>query len=174
MGLIKSKPDNRKFSLTFFRKIIVLFSILIFISLVVLFNHLALKQAAIKNEVKIPVYKTVKIGSQLIKAELATTSEAMYQGLSDRPNLCSDCGMLFDFNKSSNLEFVMRNMLFPLDIIFIENHHIIKIASNLSPEGQTPTVFYNSDGLADQVLELNANYTFNWGIKVGDEVLVQL
>jgi len=150
-----------------------LFAILFFICLVIFFNHLTLEQAAIGNEVKIPVYKTAKIGSQLINVELVTTSAAMYQGLSNRPNLCPDCGMLFDFKNSYNLEFVMRDMLFPLDIIFIKEHRIIKIAANLPPEGQNPKIIYSSDGLADQVLELNANYTSKSGIKVGDEVLVQ-
>lgn len=110
------------------------------------------------------------INDQIITVEVAATAAARYNGLSRRPSLCPDCGMWFKFSTSSDLEFVMRGMNFPLDIIFINNNKIIKIAADLPPAGPPPDIIYSSDGLADQVLEVRAGYAARTGIKVGDAV----
>jgi uncharacterized membrane protein (UPF0127 family) len=116
---------------------------------------------------------TLQINGREITAEVVTSSADLYHGLSGRANLCTDCGMLFVFNDDQNRDFVMRNMKFPLDIIFINQHQIQKIAANLPPEGNLPNTIYSSDSPADQVLEVNAGYTQRQGIKIGDTVLAQ-
>jgi len=112
----------------------------------------------------------VTIKDQTVQAELATTPAQMYQGLSGRPALCPACAMLFNFSDSAERQFVMRNMAFPLDIIFISYGHIIKIDANLPPDGAGPEIVYDSGAPADQVLEVNAGYAAAHGIKVGDAV----
>lgn len=114
----------------------------------------------------------VAIGGQEIKVETATTEAEKYLGLSGRDSLCQDCGMLFVFPDQAEREFVMRDMKFPLDIIFINQGKIIKIATNLSPSGDSPLISYGSGQPADQVLEVNAGVAAlnNW--KEGDEVIV--
>ncbi len=113
---------------------------------------------------------TVKIAGQAIMAEAVNDTASEYRGLSDRASLCATCGMLFMFNDAAPREFVMRNMEFPLDIIFINQHKIIKIAANLPPEGESPKIIYASDGSADAVLEVNAGYTTKHNLKIGDYV----
>jgi uncharacterized membrane protein (UPF0127 family) len=115
---------------------------------------------------------TVKINDRMIKAEVTTKPAAMYRGLSGRHSLCADCGLLFNFSDRAARQFVMRDMEFPLDIIFIGGGRIIKIAANLPPAGTPPEIIYNSDGPADQVLEVNAGYAAASGIKIGDIVSV--
>jgi len=114
--------------------------------------------------------KNVKINDQMIKVELAIKPADQYLGLSYRPSLCADCGLLFLFSDSRRREFVMRGMNFPLDIIFINEHKIISIAANLPPEGNTPTKLYWSSGPADAVLEVNGGRAALGGVKVGDYV----
>lgn len=115
----------------------------------------------------------VVINQQRIRAEVVSSPAALYRGLSDRAELCSDCGLLFNFSDSAEREFVMRNMRFPLDIIFINTGQIINIAANLEPEGNNPQKVYRSAGPADQVLEINGGYTARLGFKIGDRVLIQ-
>lgn len=110
-------------------------------------------QSADDSDYVLPVVQ-VKINDLVIKAELVETAEDQYLGLSGRESLCEHCGMLFNFSDSRPRSFVMRNMYFPLDIIFINQGKIINIVADAPPEGAEPEVFYFSDGPADQVLEL--------------------
>ncbi len=148
----------------------IIFALLSFISLTLVFNKSAEQRTL---NIRRPLMVKVKINQKLIKAELVSTPRAQYEGLSNRSYLCPNCGMLFNFSSSKEREFVMRNMRFPLDIIFINNQHIIKISANLAPAGARPKIIYKSGGPANQVLELNANYSAKQGIKVGDEVSIQ-
>jgi len=114
----------------------------------------------------------VQLGDQLIKVEIADQPASWYQGLSDRSRLCNSCGLLFVFPEEQIREFVMRRMNFPLDIVFINNERIIKIATNLPPEGLEPKIIYSSDQPVDQVLEIPANYCQKYNIKIGDPVFI--
>jgi len=114
---------------------------------------------------------TIKINEQIIKAEVASSALDQYLGLSNRTSLCADCGMLFIFPDKQEREFVMRNMNFPLDIIFLSDGKIINIAANLKPEGDNPTARYKSLTPANQVLELNGGYSEKYGLQAGDTVI---
>ncbi len=113
----------------------------------------------------------IKIGNRVIKAEVATSPWRQYLGLSNRSSLCANCGMLFIFSDKQEREFVMRNMKFPLDIIFIADGRIINISEKLTPEGSNPINIYRSSAPANQVLEINGGDTEKYGIKVGDELI---
>lgn len=104
------------------------------------------------------------------KVEVVTTLADQYQGLSERRELCVNCGMLFSYPDSQLREFVMRKMNFPLDIIFINNNQIVSIAANLKPEGNEPINIYRSASPVNQVLEINAGQAAQFGLEVGDSV----
>lgn len=118
-------------------------------------------------------YGTVEINGKNISVENVSNSYDQYLGLSNRDNLCADCGMLFVFPDKKIEEFVMRNMKFPLDIVFISDNKIINIAENLSPEGVSPVNFYTSSAPVNNVLEINAGYAQKNGIKAGDEIIIK-
>lgn len=113
---------------------------------------------------------TLSINDKKINIDIAFSDNDQYRGLSDRESLCGDCGMLFHFSDYNQRAFVMRNMKFPLDIIFINDNKIINIASNLAPEGDNPASIYYSEGKANDVLELNGGYCEKNNIKVGDKI----
>lgn len=115
----------------------------------------------------------VVIRQQRIRAEVISSPAALYRGLSGRAELCPDCGLLFNFSGSAEREFVMRDMRFPLDIIFINGGQIINIAANLEPEGNNPQHIYRSASPANQVLEVNGGSAERWGFKIGDRILTQ-
>ncbi len=118
-------------------------------------------------------YAALKINQQEIKVEIASTLKQQYRGLSGRKSICAACGMLFNFSDSGVRSFVMRDMEFSLDMIFIENGIIKNIAANLEPEGNNPTHIYESDGPADQVLEVNGGYCQKYNIKPGDRIQLE-
>jgi uncharacterized membrane protein (UPF0127 family) len=109
-----------------------------------------------------------------IKVETATTDSVRYQGLSNRESLCKNCGMLFVWPDKTIRTFVMRNMRFPLDIIFIADDKIVKIDSNLAPEGPNPKEIYESSVPVNYVLEINGGLSDLYGIEVGDEAFISI
>ena len=76
--------------------------------------------------------------------------------------------MLFPFDNKQNHTFVMRDMMFPLDIIWIDENKIVKIDKNLPPEGHDFKKLYSSNQPVNNVLEVNAGFTDKKNIKVGD------
>lgn len=112
----------------------------------------------------------LKAGNCLFKVEIADTNYSRYQGLSNRESLCSDCAMLFLFREPDNLEFVMRDMNFPLDIVFISQGKVLNFYQNAIPEGKIVNKSYTSLGLADAVLEFNAGTIKRCNILVNQDI----
>jgi hypothetical protein len=119
-----------------------------------------------------PFRQTLQINQVLIEAEVAQSLIEQYRGLSGRQSLETNAGMLFNYQDNQVREFVMRNMNFPLDIIFIRDGQIIKIAANLEPEGSRPQKIYQSGEPVNQVLEVGGGFCEKNQIKVGDQVLL--
>lgn len=112
----------------------------------------------------------IAINGHSIRVEIAATPTEQYSGLSNRSSLCADCGLLFNFTASEEREFVMRDMKFPLDMIFLNNGVIINIAANLAPEGNSPEHIYKSGAAANQVLEVNGGYCAAHNIRLDDKI----
>ncbi len=129
------------------------------------YNNFAKEIVNLTNGVDYSVVD-LSIGGNIIKTEVVFSREAQYKGLSNREEISEKEGMLFVFNDDSQKTFLMRDMLFPLDIIFLENGRIRKIYSNLEPEGPNPNNKYVY-GPADVVLELRAGTSEKFGIKEG-------
>lgn len=99
------------------------------------------------------VPKAVSIGGQTYVLEIADTDIERARGLSGRDSLCQECGMLFVFEKRGQYAFRMKDMRFPLDIVWILGDTVVFVAREASPNGSYvlgPAV------LADKVLEVNA------------------
>lgn len=135
------------------------------ITIFFLISGCVLKEAVIQKNFLKETANIVKINNQTIKIEIADTPKKQYQGLSFRKNLCADCGMLFKFSEKNEKTFVMRNMNFPLDIIFIDGDKIVKIYKDLKPEGESPQNFYSSDVPVDYILEVNGGWAERYGIE---------
>ena len=120
-------------------------------------------------------FNSIKIGINELSVETVSTPEEIQLGLSGRSEIGSD-GMLFVINPPRQISFWMKDMLIPLDIVWISNGKIIKIEKNiLPPISGTPEnklTNYPSSNPVDYVLELKAGDADFWGIKVLDEVLI--
>lgn len=145
--------------------------IIVLISALIL-GFLVLVWQQMQQPLKLKV-ASLEINQRIMSVEVASGPLELYRGLSDRSGLCLDCGMLFNFSGQEEREFVMRNMNFPLDIIFINKGRIISVAANLAPEGHSPSRLYSSGGPCDQVLEVNAGYAERAGWQIGNLVQVR-
>ena len=109
----------------------------------------------------------IKISGYKIVAEIANTEEKRERGLSGRKNLPEDTGMIFIFEIPTRYSFWMKDMRFPLDIIWIdENKKIVAISENISPSTY-PNSFSPTDPVK-YVLEVNAGWAEKNGVEVGD------
>ncbi len=119
---------------------------------------------------------TATIQKNTFKLTLAQTQEEQEIGLSGKKTLAKDEGMLFVFEKVSYYPFWMKNMLMPIDIIYIRENKIITIIKNApAPKSPTETLpVYSPTEPVDMVLEINAGLSDEYDFKNGDEVSLSL
>ena len=113
--------------------------------------------------------KAIQIMGQNIRVNLATTDAAREQGLSGRENLKEDEGMLFVFDYPDKYSFWMKDMNFPIDMIWIgENKEIIYIKKNARPESFPES--YGPTADSKYVLEIVSGLSSKNNLKEGDKV----
>ena len=118
---------------------------------------------------------TVKIGSATFQTEIADTMATQARGLSYRTSLGADDAMLFVFASATVQNFWMKDMNFPLDMIWIGDGKVNGFAENAAPQPGVPLwslTIYSSPGGTDKVLEVNAGIVAKYRIKVGDPVTI--
>lgn len=115
----------------------------------------------------------VSVNGHNYLAQIAKTDQERERGLSDRESLGAGQGMLFVFDKPDAYGFWMKDMKFPLDIIWINGNTVVDIKSNLPPEGHSPALIYKPQAPADYVLEINQGEVEKNGFKIGDKVEIK-
>ena len=123
-----------------------------------------------------PGVASVRIGRDVTYAvDVAVTPGERQQGLSGRETMAQDTGMLFVFEEEQPLHFWMKDMRFPLDIIWIDGQcRLIDVAADVPtpppnadnseiPRAQSPSP-------ARYVLELNAGEWARAGLSPGERV----
>ncbi len=118
----------------------------------------------------LPLKKQLLLNHQLLTVEVAQTPKQISKGLSGRSQLNPNQGMLFIFPTNHKPKFWMKDMHFPLDIIWIKNHQIVDFSLNLPPEGHQPQHFYSPSQPIDMVLEVPAGYVQAHQLKIGDKI----
>lgn len=115
-------------------------------------------------------------GTQLgvVQAQVADSPDERYQGLSNTDPLPQNRGMLFVFDAKGKRTFVMRQMNYPIDMVFIGAngtvttiHHAETEANDDPGDDLTPY-----PGRGKWVLEVPYNWTTEHGVEVGDEVSI--
>ena len=116
-------------------------------------------------------FPNVVIGNKLIQVTIADELDEQLRGLSKRQFLQDGQGMLFIFKKAKVRNFWMKNMDFPIDIIWLNNNKIINISKELPPEEDHPQNTYSSIYPVNFVLEVPSGYVQNNNISKGNKVL---
>ncbi len=113
-----------------------------------------------------------------ITCEVADDTFERADGLQHREALATDSGMLFIYGEPREASFIMLNMNFPLDIIFIaENGTVVNVEEAELEEPGTPRadlVRYRSDGDVKWVVEMNKGLSQRYGIGPGTQVEIRL
>lgn len=114
----------------------------------------------------------VTIGAQSFNVIVASSQQAREIGLSETKSLSQNQGMIFLFDKPDYYSFWMKNMKFPIDIIYINNDTIITIVNNATPpkDNKGNPIIYTPIAPADKVLEIQAGLSRKYNFKNGDKV----
>ncbi|GAB7018710.1 DUF192 domain-containing protein [Halostagnicola bangensis] len=109
-----------------------------------------------------------------VDTEVADTWEERYTGLSDHDSLEGDEGMLFVHERESEQTYVMREMDFDIDILFVDSDgEITTIHEAQSPAGNEDGEDLEYSGQAQWVLEVRSGYADEHGIGVGDDIDIE-
>lgn len=115
----------------------------------------------------------VKINNQTIIAEVVKDSRLREKGLSGRDSIGVNEGMLFLFDGSDYHTFWMKDMKFPIDIVWISGNRIAGINKNIQPEPDVPReelTIYTPPERIDKVLEIKASRSETLGLEEGDRL----
>lgn len=109
----------------------------------------------------------VVIAGKTYKVDVAETRYFLERGLSGRESLKSNEGMFFIFQKPDKYGFWMKDMSFPIDIIwFDESLKVVHIEKDVKPETY-PKVF-TPESNSEYVLEVSSGQVDILNIKIGD------
>lgn len=117
----------------------------------------------------------VTIRATSFEVEVADTLASRELGLGGREGLEPNQGMLFVFSSPAERTFWMKDVKFPIDIIWIVEEKVVGFAENTTPhtnQSLGKIARYISPGPVDMVLEVEAGTVRREGIIVGDGVAV--
>jgi uncharacterized membrane protein (UPF0127 family) len=110
-----------------------------------------------------------------VTAAIADTHDLRYLGLSDTESLPEDRGMLFVYDEVQELTFVMREMDFPIDIVYADDEGVITTIHHArapGPDEDGNDLRY--PGRGQYVLELNQHWTTERDVEAGDVLEFEL
>ena len=111
----------------------------------------------------------IQIGDATLRVEVADTDQKRVQGLSGRPSLAKNEGILFVFEEPGRYGFWMKDMNFSIDIIWIgQDKKVVEIMNTIVPE-TFPEVFYSKEPI-QYVLEVNAGWAKENDVQLRDKV----
>lgn len=115
--------------------------------------------------------KYVKIGDNIFNVVVVDTLEGRSKGLSGKVSLRKNEGMLFIFDKPAKYSFWMKDMNFPIDIIWIdENFRIVDIKESAHPNSYPKSFIPKEDAL--YVLEVDAGTVAEEKIKISNSLYI--
>ena len=105
-----------------------------------------------------------------VNAEIVRDKIALEQGMAFRKSLGKNEGMFYIF-QSLNVGFEAKNMLFALDVIYLdENKKVVFISPDMAPCVGDVCLVSRPSCQFTYMLEVNAGFAKAKGIKVGDRI----
>ncbi|MCL2144167.1 MAG: DUF192 domain-containing protein [Endomicrobia bacterium] len=118
----------------------------------------------------------VKLADNDLRLVVVNSPKAKAEGLSNKDEIPED-GMIFFFYETDILSFWMKDMRFPIDIIWISGDTVVGIEKNVPiPEPGTKITdlpVYKSNEKADTVIELTAGAAEKLNIFPGSALEIQ-
>lgn len=104
-----------------------------------------------------------------IRVEIATSEAEQIKGLSNRNFLEKGTGLLFVFDSPGRYGIWMKDMNFPIDILWLDkNYNVVDLRDNVSPD-TFPAVF-TPKANSMFVLELNAGEAHRFNLKINSKL----
>jgi uncharacterized membrane protein (UPF0127 family) len=122
----------------------------------------------------LPKTPSAEINGHVFSLYLAETSQEQSIGLAKYKSIAQNQGMIFLFNKSDYYSFWMKDMKFPIDIIFISGNKVVDVSQKVPVWPNENLPIYTTKTKADKVLEINAGLASKYSIKIGTQVKLNL
>lgn len=115
--------------------------------------------------------RQIIINGNIIQIEIADSNEERIRGLSNRTSLPDSSGMLFIFPDVNYHSIWMKEMNFPIDIIWIKYGIIVDLVNNAPvPVNNLNIATFTPQTTADSILEMRAGAIKRYRMKIGDNV----
>lgn len=121
----------------------------------------------------LPITAQAEINGEVIQIEVARTRDQQAMGFMFRPSIPDDRGMLFPFDPPRPVQFWMRNVLVPLDMVFIRDGQVEAIAADVPPCATPQCPVYGPATAVNQVLELRGGRAEELGLEKGDRLPIE-
>jgi uncharacterized membrane protein (UPF0127 family) len=116
-----------------------------------------------------PETTLLTVGHKDLRLEVADNPQSRTQGLSGRKRLPQDAGLLFVFDEPDEHCFWMKDMRFPIDIVWLDtDKRIVHIRENVDPD--TFPKSFCPDQPAQYVLEFNTGTVSELGLSPGQSL----
>lgn len=118
-----------------------------------------------------PSTDVVMLADEPLHLYVADSIRETYVGLGGRDDLDGKDGMLFLLGSRARHGIVMRDMRFPIDIVWLDQGVVVDIAPAVPIEPDTPEnelTVYRPRTEATMVIELRAGWTAEHGLEIGD------
>lgn len=106
---------------------------------------------------------TIKTPNKIYKVLISNTEQKRMTGLSNTKNLNKDTVMLFIFEKPDIYGIWMKDMLYPIDIVYLDDKmNVVSFFDNVKPSSY-PEIFYPEEK-SKYIIEMNAGERIESGL----------
>lgn len=121
-----------------------------------------------------PAEATVFLKDTQLQVLVPKTLEQRHVGLGGRDQLEPYNGMLFIYEFPGDHGIVMRDMHFPIDIIWLDRGVVVDFAPEVQPEhvSEDELFVYRPRTKATMVLELPAGWASEHELRIGDKLTI--
>lgn len=129
------------------------------------FSGVTTRTVGVKHEA------VVRLPEKTIQVEIAKKDSELERGLSYRKSIADDEGMLFVFKEMNQYPFWMKDMHFPLDILWISDEgRVVYIAEGATPESYEKHQVFKNEAFAKYVLEIKGGFARKYGVYLGTSI----
>lgn len=126
-------------------------------------------------KINLPLSKntpSIIINKKTFSVDIAKTDSEKEKGLAVYNNLPLNKGMIFIFKNADYHAFWMKDMKFPIDIIYINKNKIVDVFKNVpAPKRKDERLpIIKPREKSDTILEINSGLSDKYNFKIGDFV----
>ncbi|MDE1867363.1 MAG: DUF192 domain-containing protein [Thaumarchaeota archaeon] len=117
----------------------------------------------------------IKIDNIILKVQIADTPDRMTEGLQFQQQLPYDQGMIFVFPEPQIVAMWMKDMQFPLDMIwFDDNGNVVHIEKNLPPcnDNSTCPIYDAQRQNTKYVLEVTSGFVDKFNVTENSKLVI--